>query len=842
MKSLIKNRDFFTAVAIADEIDWTRVRSVAMLCTVSDLYKVNRRYEDSKRLLLMAYERHPNGRMILYSLCELCIKMGDVIGAVEYYKKFVQLAPMDNGKYILQYKLYVAQEVSLEERIAVLEELKKRDYREKWGYELAYLYHRIGLATKCVEECDELILWFSDGRYVKKAMELKMLYQPLTPVQEHNYNSFVGKRAELPKTLEKEQVSAPEEMDIQVKTVNVGIYDTINLEKALAEGMRAVLNSETLGDTKDSLFESQIGQLNDMEIETEQSKNLTLGKIENIEEVVLEDQLDDMTPTFLEGEELEEDVEWQESDEKITEATEVAEVTEGLSIPVFVQGNSLINISVLNDSLSSTPDANTKEIPSIKEFMRNSFVESMTKETSSNTAQVESDEESVVETQDEVAVEKEQESNLPIHEEQQITGQMDIEDVLEEWEKIRLQCEEKGKADLNEKIKMQTGNLFAEFEVKVNDSILEEVEEEIETQQQDIAQTEEVEEESYSENISECEEDTKEDFSEAEERDTQEEDNPEENLEEIEDFSTLQNSDTERFDGKELNIYEEIELPEEEELEELEELTEVSESFSQQDMVQEISQEQEPFRELTEEEKILFAPFIQTKGGRRRFVKAMDSISLTAYKGNVVVTGQGDSDTETLAMNIMKNIQLTNEKFSGVIAKVAGVSLNGKSISSIVAKLDRGGLIIEQAGGMNRQAVRKLLRALNQDETEIVVILEENKKVMRRMLTAYPEMKSFFSAKIEIEELSNDMLAEYGRQYAEKMEYAIDELGMLALQTKIEECQTSEHVVTVTEVREIIEEAIDSANRKNIVHLFDLFLGKRYDKEDMIILKEKDFI
>ena len=167
IKSLIAKRDFFNAVKIADEIDWSRVRSVSMLCTVSDLYKANRRYKESKELLLMAYERHPNGRMIVYSLCELCIKMGEVVQAVEYHKQFVQMAPMDNGKYVLQYKLYVAQEVSLEERIAVLEELKKRDYREKWGYELAYLYHRIGLATKCVEECDELILWFSDGKYVK---------------------------------------------------------------------------------------------------------------------------------------------------------------------------------------------------------------------------------------------------------------------------------------------------------------------------------------------------------------------------------------------------------------------------------------------------------------------------------------------------------------------------------------------------------------------------------------------------------------------------------------------------------------------------------------------------
>ena len=184
IKTLISQGQYQEAAAIADEIDWRRVKSVMMLCMVSDLYKINRRLEDSRDLLLLAYDRHPGGRPIVYSLCELSIKMGDYVQAVEYFKEFVQIAPKDSGRYILQYKLYEAQDVSLEERIAVLEELKKRDYRERWAYELAYLYHRVGLASKCVEECDELILWFGKGRYVTKAMELKMLHQPLSPEQQ----------------------------------------------------------------------------------------------------------------------------------------------------------------------------------------------------------------------------------------------------------------------------------------------------------------------------------------------------------------------------------------------------------------------------------------------------------------------------------------------------------------------------------------------------------------------------------------------------------------------------------------------------------------------------------
>ena len=283
IKSLISEGEYEEAVKIADSIDWRRVKSVMMLCTISDLYKINRRYEDSRNILLLAYEKQ-KGRLIVYSLCELSIKLGEYVQAIEYYKEFVQLAPKDSGRYILQYKLYEAQDVSLEERIEVLEELKRHDYREKWAYELAYLYHRVGLESKCIEECDEMILWFGEGRYVLKAYELKMLHTHLTPEQQQKYEelkSHNGMRAsdfavdqaavreeakyetedegddeysrqmnqltddtkQIPKT---EQTSSEEEdLDIQVKPVDVSQYNTINLQKELAESMRELLENKT---------------------------------------------------------------------------------------------------------------------------------------------------------------------------------------------------------------------------------------------------------------------------------------------------------------------------------------------------------------------------------------------------------------------------------------------------------------------------------------------------------------------------------------------------------------------------------------------------------------------
>lgn len=267
IKDLIAKGEYVEAASIADTIDWTRVKSVMMLCTISDLYKINRRLEDARDLLLLAYDRYPGGRSIVYSLCELFIKMGDVVQAVEYYKEFVQIAPKDTGRYILQYKLYEAQDVSIEERIEVLKELKSKEYIEKWAYELAYLYHRIGLATKCVEECDELILWFGEGRYVMKAMELKMLHEPLTPSQEEKYAEMKGEIVRQKAAEEAGEVypEAPEEEkpeeevdesptkeiltsdpdDIQVKVMNVGQYDTINMQKELAANMKELWDQKT---------------------------------------------------------------------------------------------------------------------------------------------------------------------------------------------------------------------------------------------------------------------------------------------------------------------------------------------------------------------------------------------------------------------------------------------------------------------------------------------------------------------------------------------------------------------------------------------------------------------
>ena len=891
IKSLIAKRDFFNAVKIADEIDWTRVRSVAMLCTVSDLYKANRRYKESKELLLMAYERHPNGRMILYSLCELCIKMGEVVQAIEYYKEFVQLAPMDNGKYILQYKLYVAQEVSLEERIAVLEELKKRDYREKWGYELAYLYHRIGLATKCVEECDELILWFSDGRYVKKAMELKMLHQPLTAAQEASYNSFIGKNAELPKP--EPVVDKPIEEQIKEPSVNVSEYNTINLQKALAESMKELLSpvvsdpvtevkeevveEETIGEVTSQIMAPMFQDTSDMkEVYFEDKTDEMVPPPAQMEEIIIKDEImeeaiEEEIPDVVEEEtEAIEELPVQELEvspmaETVEESEEVEELEEEVSIEeeepvvaVMAQPKQpvaeekvepvkpVVEAKQISFSLSGVPyevpnDA-TKEIPSIREIMGRPLVAPVTEVVKKTEYTEDGIPTNMVEL---LSQEYDGQISLVVAEEtkveKQITGQMNIEDVLGEWEKTKKEYEEKTKAERAKRVLEQTGAMFTDFEEKVRDGILEQLqkeqelevaksaEEKIADAKAELAKEETVEEPKVEEVL----EEVKETVEETESKEPEVEDVPEEK-EEKRTYTNLEDT----------AALEKLILEEEEEAAQEKDSAKVAteDSVDEKETLLKIQQAQEEIRELNEEEKALFAPFIQTKGAKRRFMKALDLISLAAYTGNVIVTGEADSDTLKLAKNIMKDIQMTDPNFSGVIAKVSGVSLNSKSVENTIAKLNNGGLIIEKASGMNSQAVMKLLKALNQEQTGIVVILEDTKKAIKRMLAAYPSMSTFFNARIEVEELNNDALAAYGRQYAAHLEYSIDELGMLALQTQIEDRQTSDHIVTVTEVRELVDGAIANANKKNIGHFFDIIMKKRYDEEDMIILREKDFI
>lgn len=930
IKDLISRGEYAQAAEIADTIDWRRVKSVMMLCTISDLYKINRRYEDARDMLLLAYERRPGGRTICYSLCELSIKMEEYVQAIEYYKEFVQVAPKDSGRYILQYKLYEAQDVSLEERISVLEELKKRDYREKWAYELAYLYHRVGLAARCVEECDELILWFGEGKYVIKAMELKMLHQPLTPeqqekydhrfdapgsfipsqnsvqdngysanqgydqgyaqdgsydqgqgydqnytqdysqdgnydqsqghaqdypqdgnydqnqgyVQEDNYDQVSGDtQVYEPMQQPAQETSAQPEQDdfdIHVKTMDVGQYNTINLQAELAAGLREVLGEEPKEDTAkataDSITRSIVAPMMDSDTES-----LDYPEIAEVSE-------DDLEPE--------------------TEQIEGSEVFFGETGEI--------------GDLSQVPEVETEEIlpeepvslkkqdvvPELSEAEPKAPVETESKPENPAEEIHEMHEVTVpVEPPKELANVLAQESDgqislvMPEAEsiEKQITGQMNIEDILAEWERKKKENLEKREEEVRQHVLQQTGAMFTEFEQAVRDGLLEKLEKEKAADADVVTDTDEVEElepEPADTDIVDTEE-VKE-LEEVEELEEEpavaeyEEEPATEEPEAVANMEVTQEPAAEITEVSEETITEIEEASEESVAEAKEEAKEEPEEQA----VEEVPEDEQPqtpeppvverdkakVRALTREERELYAPFIQSKSAREQLVKAIDNISLAAYTGNVIITGEEGMDTLSLAKNMIREIQATDSNFSGKVAKISGHALNKKDAADTLSKLKNGALIICKASEMNDTTVNTLYKALQQENQGIVIILEDTKREIDRFLEKHEKLKESFTARMDVEALSNDTLVAFGRQYAREMEYSIDELGVLALHTRIEDMQTIDHVVTVVDVKEIVDEAIAHANKKTLKHFFDVLFAKRYDDEDMIILTEKDFV
>ena len=1113
IKDLIAQGEYVQAAEIADTIDWRRVKSVMMLCTISDLYKINRRYEDARNMLLLAYERRPGGRTICYSLCELSIKMEDYVPAVNYYKEFVQVAPKDPGRYILQYKLYEAQDVSLEERIGVLEELKKRDYREKWAYELAYLYHRVGLGTRCVEECDELILWFGEGKYVVKAMELKMLHQPLTPSQQEKYDHrfevygqtyyepqreaasqgqsyyvssqeasqtqyyemqqdgisqdqiqyenqqggsqeqlyyeteqqgepqeqfyyeteqagehqdqfyyesrqemmpqeqpyyesrqeavpqeppyyvsgqemasgyemggktriYESPSREMPAGQEvpREQVpytqqdfpaetaqlvtAQPEELDIQVKPMDMGQYNTINLQAEIAAGLKEVLEEDQKAAREDEITRAIVAPM--LESETE---SLDLPEIDEVDAEDLEPEAEVMEGSEVFFGETGEIGDLQASGQMSSGKEAANEIVPeiGLGRKAVQEAvpfhQPVTEVTLGKETVEKSSEMDTAQEPQKADTTAEIVMAQLQRESRA--------EEQVLTAQPpkEIAGVLSQESDgqisfvMPENEqiEKQITGQMNLEDILKEWERMKQENAEKRKEEVRQHVLRHTGEMFTAFEAAVRDGLLEQLEsdnakaqdipEEPFTEGEDTAGNVAAEETLYEESV---EEDSGEELTdgyleENEDWDSQPSEEPEEEeleeilkeaeqevifgdadgVEEIEEIEEAEESAPEEEESEEAaSETEEPENPEseeeefeeaasetkepenpeseEEEFEEAVPETEEPEDLEseEEESEEDASETEEPgkaasesgesanpdteeaaepkksekeeavksasrkpqtnkteeaespsverekgkVRSLTKEEKELYGPYIQSRASREQLVQAIDNISMAAYTGNIIITGEEGMDTVSLAKDMIREVQMTDSNFAGKVAKISGQALNKKDVETTVNQLASGALIIQKASGMDADTVKRLHKALQQESFGIIIILEDVKKTMNKFLEKYPKLAACFTARMDVESLSNGTLVAFGRKYAREREYSIDDMGILALHTRIDEMQTSDHVVTVLEVKELVDSAIKHANKKTLKHFFDILLAKRYDEEDMIILTERDFV
>lgn len=950
IKELIAHREFEEAAEVADTIDWRRVKSVKMLCMVSDVYKKMRRYEDSRDMLLLAYDRHPGGRTIVYSLCELAIKMGDLGQALEYCKEFIQIAPKDPGRYILQYKLYEAQEVGLEERIAVLEELKKKDYREKWAYELAYMYHLIGMESKCVEECDELILWFGEGKYVIKAMELKQQHQPLSPQQQEKYDSFFRQKEEAQEQVEEtipEDVMAAqttrvpvEDIDIQVKTLGLSKCDTINLQAEVAAGLKEFLEQDgqqpvyeedaptrRMTMPKGKVVDWATAEMVTSEIIADVA-TVTMGQQpattqpvpEVVEEVVEAEHVVEAVEEIIEATQDTAET-WNEVQVEVAEETtvveEAVEAIEELVREVVEETIEETKPEVLPETLDwqaqEREEAEQMVLPITANVPNLGSVEPPKE--MAKVLSMEGDGQISFVMPETVALEK------------QITGQMNFNDIMLEWERMKLELEEKRKETVRQRVLRDTDSMFTEFEASVRDGLLEQLEKgksmeeilhqaenldsiQIESKVADIDEADETDEfeaaldavedftdiedipeatEEFEEleaveelpeevAVAETEEipEAVEEFEELEEieesesvEETEEPEDAEESVEEVledaeealdiveefveeveeddghdghdEEDSDKDEEERHYADDSEDNCDEEDseENPEDDEAdarddeEDRDEDSDVSEKTSSEGVVS---------RTLTKEQKELFAPFIQGRESREQLIQALDVISLAAYTGNVVITGREGLDTIGLAKSLIREVQQNDNNFSGKVAKISGASLNKRDVEEIMSGLVNGALIIQKAGEINETTAKKLYKLLQQENRGIIVILEGTKRALNTFFEKYQLLESCFNARIDMEALSDDALVAFAAKYAREQECSIDEFGMLALHRTIAERQTSDHAVTVLEVKEIMDDAIASANRKTIGHFFSILAAKRYDDEDMIIIRENDFM
>ncbi len=1070
INALIEKREYGEAVKIADTIDWRRVKSVTMLCKVSELYKMNRRYEDSKEILLLAYDRQPGSRKIVYSLCELCIKLEELVLAIEYYKEFVQIAPKDTGRFILQYRLYEAQDVSLEERIAVLEEYKKRDYREKWAYELAYLYHRIGLATRCVEECDELILWFGEGKYVIKAMELKMLHVPLTPTQREKYdkrfqssaNAYVVKNTEEEQTPsvkeEKESVQeeikepvtmdtipsmpiqiksvepsnaptmripsksvnqeleleeqeeeeetqeqdfdpenisidmpviplakTPDDLDIHVKTMDMGEYNTINLQRELAKNLAKVMEQEDMeaSDATKALPVDSINDYTNVSIsgESEEGKEYAipspidtaitkevvsevvkaLGPIEHTEPITEEDLLnslreqeaaealpeerlfqeegiaqqayeesadtaepeEEMVDEQITGQLSFDDImaEWEET-RKANEAKRLEEMRQKVlkqTGPMFKDFDAAAKASVQADLDLIAPSLNVfneqeaeeeaiinnpgylmdeeaedsseyeNEIVEELESFSTSYEESVREPETFSTSYEESvrEPETFSTSYEESVREPETfttgyEEPVRDHDvsaagygqtiENQEAFQTGYEEQTVQEENLAAEYEKPAVEPVTHPTLFNTAEIYG-LEEKLLSSLAEQEEaaddgvEELEEIQEMQSVNEEPERSSFA-SVAEperenffvpFEESEKESpfvpFEESEEESPMGNDAPV--MEEVEEEPPRPGTHTEEFDKSlEKMVMDALAESEKKAVSPLKAdtgfiITDLSEEPEPQKVetpkISSATREKQKTlpirRSLTRDEKEMFGSIAQTNQVQEEVANAIDNISLSPCIGNVLVTGEKGTGTLTVAKNLVKVLSVHYDSFSGKVAKITGEILNSKSIESTLNNLSNGALIVEQAGKLDDMTLLSLGEYLKKKrDGGILVIMEDTKRELDNLLLKANMPRQFFDLRIDIAALDNNGLVNYGKEYANEKEYSIDDMGILALYTRISEMQTNDHAVTVDEVRGIVDEAIKNAERKNISHFMDVLLAKRYDDEDMIVLREKDFL
>ena len=1008
----LEKKEYQQAKEIADGIDWRRVKNASMLNTVSEIYEYNGEFKKGRDILFLAFDRAPGSRKIVYRLGTLALKIKDIREATDCYEEFVKLAPKDPNQYILKYKILRTQGASLTDQITALEEFKKAEYIEKWAYELAKLYDEAGMTAECLEECDDLILWFSEGKYVYLAMELKMKYKPLTPLQQEKYDSRPGAVKKKPEP-EKQPESTLEEVDDE-NEYNESTEETVDVqEEPVREPVTERVDESEVQEIppqevpmQETVVQEEIPQEVPMQETVVQEEIPQEEIVEEAAEEVVEEE-----PVYTEPEEAAEE-HGSTIKQVVTGATLEEALAQGMAVANGItieeeamkerEDEILANGQMMIDDILQKWEEKQKDHEAAiekqkakdeerlqkereqarirqeeerreverkaaeaearrkaeeeaarkaaeeearrkaeeeearrkaeEEAARKAAEEEARRKAEEEAARKAAEEEARRKAEEEAARKAAEEEAEPISKTQRIPDdivrlmeEMGNEESEEELYEEDFEDGSETEEDFIEGIEEElsgidmSGSSFeeadfgdedfeeADFEEEdfEDEDFEEEDEEEADFEEEDFEE-EDFEDEDFEEADFEEEDFEDEDFEEAdfEDEDFEEEDEEEDEEEadfEEEDFEDedFEEADFEEEDFEEADFEEEdfdadfadVEDEEEDFDDDFADVDEEETDFDDEDLEIEDDEEadeeleiEEPSEEeiqarikkskggvpfdtgfvvtgrydlsatseiglkagLTEEQKKLFSYFVPVRGMSEQIVEVLDNDRRaqregTSKTGNLLVIGRKGSGKTVLAVDIVKAIQKQRSLKQGKVAIVTGESLNKKELTNIIQKLRGGAIIIEHAGKLNARTVKELNYLMEKKTGELLFVLEDQRKPLERLMTANPEFKKKFSSKLELPVFINDELVTFGQTYAKENGYKLDEMGILALYSRIDVMQREDHAVSVAEVKEIMDEAISHSQKANVKHLARRVFGKGTDDSDRIILKEEDF-
>ena len=876
IKALSAEEGYMSAAEIADSINWNKIKNVNTLVKIGEIYEKAERYQDARDILLMAYDRSPIGRMIIYRLAEVAIKMGDYDAATEYYDEFVEIAPHDDMKYVLRYAIKKGQGASFDELITILEEYKDEEYTEEWAYELAYLYHKAGKADKCIDACDELILWFGDGPYVERALELKILYQPLTKAQEEKYRRFKAEKEKPAKIKDEDEVTeigamemvkggeiVHDDVTIPQITVNQEKFNTVNLQQEIAKGMQQIMEAKGKNEVADTMdtIKKIVEDIPYLKLEKEQEEYVQQpeetehiatdeeidGSLKlNFKELLGEDADGQMSMVMSEKTQLEHQITGQMSIQDVLEEWEktrhAAEIALKEAEQQKLESAKARALQEAGDIMERLNDVIPKLDAGVtpKELLEEEYLKVPVDIIEQKAAVKEPEEEQKPDMQELYAEETVDEVQEPQEAPEEAIDEVQEpqeapEDTIDEVQEPQEAPEEAIEEAIEEvqesrKVPEEAADEAREPVGEPEDIIMAEESEKDEILMQPTTMMPEI-----TDDMLNVDDDTSDDETSQEK----------ENVSEKRDFDHVTSfieQEIAKMTAKNPGLEKKLDMAKTRKMPDIS-LPEDLDSEEDDSKLKETKH----IKELTSEQKAIFSYFIPVKGMEDQICKAYNAVldhfnrKENASTGNLIIQGEQGCGKTMLATSFIKVLQKDGEQLTGKMGKIDAAALNKKDVQQVVRKITGGCLIIERAGDIDRSIAAQLSFLMEHDITGTLYILEDTSKGIKKALSMDEGFASKFTEKISVPIFTNDELVLFAKSYSAELGYKIDEMAILALHNRISNIERIDQATTLTEVKDIIDEAIDREAHSGLKKAISILTARRYTDDDRIVLKEDHF-